>query len=127
MTDEKTSEEDFTPQEEKMKELAKVAQRIVDESKTVQVATVTMLNAWRLFYAARAVVSNYMSEEEGISPEDQVAIGHILSSSLLEAALEPYKVDELTASLEQTCIPFLKLQEDNIVAKEEPKEEKDDD
>jgi hypothetical protein len=109
--------------DEALDELTARAQKIVDGSKAVRVSTIVMLSAWRLFYAARKVIEQDVQEEKGLDKQDEDVIMHILASSLYEKALEPYKVQELVATLSEICIPFLQLQEDNI--SEELKEEGD--
>ena len=100
--------------EERMQELAKKAQALVDSSHSIRVATIVMLSAWRLFYCSRLVMDNYIEEEEDITEQEQSVITHILATSLYEEALKPYKVEELVAVLVETCVPFLQTQESNI-------------
>lgn len=100
--------------EERMQELAKKAQALVDSSHSIRVATIVMLSAWRLFYCSRLVMDNYIDEEEDITEQEQSVITHILATSLYEEALKPYKVEELVAVLAETCVPFLQTQESNI-------------
>lgn len=108
--------EDIT--EAALLDLTARAQKIVDGSKAVRVSTIVMLSAWRLFYAARKVIEKDVQEEKGLDKQEEDVILHILASSLYEKALEPYKVQELVATLSEICIPFLQLQEDNISEEE---------
>jgi hypothetical protein len=113
--------------DEVMRELTARAQKIVDDSHSVRVATVVMLSAWRLFYAARLVMDQYVQGEEDLEEQEKAVITHVLSSSLYEEALKPYKVEELIAVLSETCVPFLRVQEDNISVDIDEEEENEDD
>jgi len=101
--------------EERVQELAEHTRKLVAESKMIQIATVVMLNAWRLYYCSRAVLDNYVEEDENLTTdEEREAVKNLIGNSMNAEALAPYKVDELVACLSGLCIPFLQAQEDNI-------------
>ena len=114
--------------EEKVQELTEHARKLVVGSKTIQIATVVMLNAWRLYYCSRAVLDNYVEEDASLTTdEEREVVKNLIGNSMNTEALAPYKVDELVACLSRICIPFLQAQEDNISEELDEKGSEEDD
>jgi len=114
-------------EEERVQELTEHTRELVAESKTIQIATVVMLNAWRLYYCSRAVLDNYVEEDAALTTdEEREVVKNLIGNSMNTEAMAPYKVDELVACLSGICIPFLQAQEGNI-SEELDEEEGDED
>ena len=121
------AEEKGQMDEEKVQELTEHVRKLVAESRTIQIATVVMLNAWRLYYCSRAVLDNYVEEDESLATdEEREVVKNLIGNSMNTEAMAPYKVDELVACLSGICIPFLQAQEGNI-SEELDEEEGDED
>ena len=95
------------PTEESMELFAEIAQRLVVEHKTVQVTSVVMMCAWRLFYCARNVLESFVTDNEELSEEERQGAITILLDSVSARALGPYEIKELTRDVEMTCLSFL--------------------
>ena len=122
------AEEKGQMDEEKVQELTEHARKLVAESKTIQIATVVMLNAWRLYYCSRAVLDNYVEEDESLATdEEREVVKNLIGNSMNTEALSPYKVDQLVACLSGICIPFLLAQEGNISEELEEEGDENDD
>lgn len=116
-------------EESRLEELTDHAKEMVSDSRTIQISTVVMLNAWRLYYCARAVLDNYVELDDGlVSDEEKEVVKNIIANSMNSEAMKPYKIEELVAVLAEICVPFLQEQEANISEEiDEEGNEKDDD
>ena len=95
------------PTEESMELFAEIAQRLIAEHKTVQVTSVVMMCAWRLFYCARNVLESFVTDNEELSAEERQGAITILLDSVGAKALGPYEIKELKRDVEMTCLSFL--------------------
>lgn len=111
---------------QEMQELMERAHVFIKSSKTLQASMVVMLNAWRLYYCSYATMNAYVDGDETFTEGERETIKTIVSNSMREESLKPYRVEDLVADLTTTCVQFLDAQKSNIEEEEEDDDKEQD-